>query len=118
MAEPSQTLGKFLKAAREQSGLTLRAVEQETQVSNAYLSQLESNKIKRPSPTTLYKLATLYDVLYNDLLLLAGYPTSAPTGTTPTSGLAARIGPVTRDEEDALVDYLQFLRDRRKKGRP
>ena len=32
------------------------------------------------------------------------------------SQLAARIGAVTPAEEDALVEYLAFLRSRRKKG--
>lgn len=117
MSEQTQTLGEFLKAARESKSLTLRAVEHETGISNAYLSQLEGNKIKRPSPTHLHKLAALYDVPYDDLLSLTGYPTSSTVHRASTSGLDARIGPVTHEEEAALVEYLQFLRSRRAKGR-
>jgi HTH-type transcriptional regulator, competence development regulator len=54
--------------------LTLRAVEQATEVSNAYLSQLESGKIKQPSPIVLYKLSQLYGVSYADAMRFAGYP--------------------------------------------
>lgn len=113
MNHDSLTLGEFLKYARNQKALTLRAVEQLIAVSNAYLSQLEGNKIKRPSPTILHQLAELYELAYDDVLALAGYPTSSPALSTPSS----RIGPVTPEEEEALVEYLQFLRQRRPRGR-
>ena len=32
--------------------------------------------------------------------------------TDSATRLAARVGPTTREEEDALVDYLMFLRSR------
>ncbi len=99
--------------ARDEKHFTLREVERDTGISNAYLSQIESNKIKRPSPTILHKLAELYEVAYDDLLALAGYPSSTVSPEARSTGLAARIGPITRDEEDALAEYLQFLRRRR-----
>ena len=111
-----KSLGKFLKAVREDKKLTLRAVESSTGVSNAYLSQLESDKIKQPSPVVLHKLSDQYDISYAALLNLAGYPVpGSDDSMTDEIGLAARIGPVTSDEEDALVEYLEFLRMRRKK---
>jgi len=63
-----------LRTARERKGLTLRAVEQATEVSNAYLSQLESGKIKQPSPIVLHKLSQLYGISYADAMRFAGYP--------------------------------------------
>src|SRR5439155_27212512 len=69
-----QDLSLFLRSARERKGLTLRAVEQATEVSNAYLSQLESGKIKHPSPIVLHKLSQLYGVSYADAMRFAGYP--------------------------------------------
>lgn len=112
------TLGQFLKTAREDRQLSLRGVEKETAISNAYLSQLESDKIKQPSPTLLHKLSEVYEVPYNTLLELAGYPANQ-TGEEPPVGnkLAARLGRVTKKEEDALVEYLEFLRSRSKGGR-
>lgn len=113
MSDEPKTLGAFIKAAREQMQLTLRRVEAETGISNAYLSQLESSKIRRPSPAVLHKLATLYEVAYEDLLKLAGHPIAEQTSDTPASRLAARVGPITTDEEEAIVEYLRFLRRRR-----
>lgn len=102
---------------REDKELTLRSVENSTGISNAYLSQLEGDKIKQPSPVVLHKLGELYGVSYATLLDLAGYPVpGADNSTSKQSSLASRIGHVTNDEEDALVEYLEFLRTRRKKG--
>ena len=111
MTKQNQTLGAFLKKARKEMELTLRNVEDRVDISNAYLSQLEGNKIRNPSPTILYKLANLYEISYEHLMELTGYP--VPGGGSSESRLAARIGPVTSEEEEHLLDYLAFLRARR-----
>jgi len=52
------------KSMRKAKGLTLRKVEEITGISNAYLSQLETGKIKQPSYTTVVTLLMLYsDIL-------------------------------------------------------
>ncbi len=115
----SQSLGQFLRTVRDDKHLTLRTVESSTGISNAYLSQLEGDKIKQPSPVILHKLSDLYQVSYAALLGLAGYPVpGAETNGDDQTGLAARIGHVTRREEDALVEYLEFLRARRRREGP
>ena len=114
----TERLGAFLAAARNKLEMSLRAVEKETGISNAYLSQLEHGKIRAPAPQNLYKLAELYRVPYELLMELAGYP--VPKGRPPESqfaagAFAARIGAVTEEEEEALVEYLQFIRSRRRR---
>ena len=118
MEPTTEKLGAFLASARHKLEMTLRAVEEETGISNAYLSQLEHGKIKTPAPQNLYKLADLYRVPYELLMELAGYP--VPKAQSAESRLsvdafAARIGTVTREEEEALVDYLQFIRSRKRR---
>ncbi len=114
MKKQNHTLGDVLQAARERKGLTLRAVEKTTGISNAYLSQLESGKIQSPSPVNLHKLSEIYGLSYADVLELAGYPVpSDGEPQAPGSGLKARLGPVTKEEEDALVEYLEFMRSRK-----
>lgn len=49
-----------LKITRKRLGLTLRQVEKQTGLSNAYLSQLENGKIKKPSHDTIMKLTAAY----------------------------------------------------------
>ena len=111
-----EQLAALLADARKRSGLTLRSVEAKTGISNAYLSQLENDKIKEPSPLVLHKLSQLYRISYAATLQAAGYPLPGRSAT-PESALAARIGPTSREEDDALVEYLTFLRSRRGKGR-
>lgn len=109
-----QSLGPFLRTARERCNLTLRAVERTAEVSNAYLSQLESGKIRQPSPLILHKLAELYEVPYTLMLEQAGYP--APTEASSSAApmiVDSRLGPMNHDEESALKEYLDFLRSRR-----
>ena len=104
----------MLRDARTALGLTLREVEAKGGISNAYLSQLEGAKIKQPSPQILHKLCELYACSYSLALELAGYPVPEETRTPARSRFAARIGNTTADEEEALVEYLQFLRSRKK----
>lgn len=70
-------LADELRRARLAAGLTLRAVQAETGISNAYLSQLETAKADKPSPAVLRKLAELYHVRYEEFLVAAGYAPGA-----------------------------------------
>jgi HTH-type transcriptional regulator, competence development regulator len=116
MVKRRQSVGEFLRTAREVKGMTLRAVERETQISNAYLSQLESDKIRQPSPLKLHKLCELYGVSYAVLMGLAGYPVPDHSLIDLKQvGLAARLGNLTREEENELVEYLAFLRSRKRR---
>jgi len=45
---------------RKEKGLTLRDVQEKTGISNAYLSQLETGKIKSPGYNTVIALYNLY----------------------------------------------------------
>ncbi len=118
MKQATEKLGAFLASARNQLEMTLRAVEEVTGISNAYLSQLEHGKIKTPAPQNLYKLAELYQVPYELLMELAGYPVPKAQSVESRFALgnfAARVGAVTVEEEEALVEYLQFIRSRKRR---
>jgi len=67
-------IGPFIKAAREHLEITIREAEEISGISNAYLSQIENGKIKKPSHDTLNKLSRLYQVSYEMLMHKAGYP--------------------------------------------
>ena len=120
-----QSLGAYLANVRSIKKLTLREVEEATgkEVSNAYLSQLETGKISRPSPNILHALAKIYGIAYELLMEKAGYISPA----TPMPANILRSGPaprtqrpatfanenLTQDEEEKLLEYLAFLRSRR-----
>lgn len=121
-----QSLGDFLAYTRGIKKLTLRDVEEATnkEVSNAYLSQLETGKITKPSPNVLHALALVYAVPYELLMEKAGYiaPAAATsvlrTAGSPRHGRTATFADesLTQNEEERLLEYLAFLRSRRGKG--
>jgi len=115
---PTQTLGKGLRLARELRKLSLRDVEKATGISNPYLSQLENDQIKKPSPFFLHKLATLYGIGYELLMEAAGYVERKDKAATSPQTLAGAAlfstAKLSSDEEQQLAQYLQFLRSRSK----
>jgi HTH-type transcriptional regulator, competence development regulator len=115
------TLGQYLASIREDRGLTLREVQEATgkKVSNAYLSQVENDKILKPSPNILHVLAELYAIDYEKLMDMAGYFTSSAQradgqrhGRIPTFAEHNLTG----NEETELLEYLKFIRNRTKPG--
>lgn len=116
--EPS-TLGTFIKKARQDVNMTLRDVEEATnkEVSNGYLSQLESGKITKPSPHILYALSTALSVNYEALMQRAGYILpNARRGDGVKHGRAATfaIDNLTAEEEKELLQYLTYIRGKKK----
>lgn len=119
MSKKPSTLGKYLKSLRIANTLSLRAVERKTGISNAMLSQLESGKVKQPSPIFLHKLAELYEIPYETLMEKAGYPIPRPVKSSAHKIKEPfhRLGKLTAEEEDDLLEYLIFIRSRSGKGR-
>ena len=112
----ASALGVLLSDLRAAKGFSLREVEQATghAVSNAYLSQLEKGKIRKPSPNVLHHLAAVYGVPYETLMEKAGYLLPALEGTGRRRRLAAfAIDDLTAEEEEELLKYLAFLRHRK-----
>jgi transcriptional regulator with XRE-family HTH domain len=128
--KPGPSLGQHLASIRAGRKLTLRQVEEATnkEVSNAYLSQIENDKIKQPSPHILNALAELYSVDFNDLMERAGYLKPATglrstkaTGLRSTDDRHGRVATfadynLTDAEQAALLEYLKFIRGRKQQG--
>jgi transcriptional regulator with XRE-family HTH domain len=117
MRAEKQSLGAELRQLREIRKLSLREVEGATGISNPYLSQLENDKIKKPSPHFLYKLSNLYGVDYQLIMERAGYagPRKESTGPKTLAGAALfATADLTEQEEEKLMEYLQFLRRKQK----
>jgi len=108
-------LGTLLADLRTAKGFSLREVEEATgkAVSNAYLSQLEHGKIRKPSPNVLYSLAEVYAIPYEALMEKAGYLLPSENGSARRKRLAVfAIDDLTAEEEEELLKYLAFLRSR------
>ena len=115
----SNTLGAYIKKARQDAGMTLREVEEATnkEISNGYLSQLESGKITKPSPHILYTLSTALSVDYEALMQRAGYivpNSSRPAGQKHGRAATFAIDHLSAEEENKLLEYLTFIRSQKK----
>lgn len=108
-------LGKQLREARDSRGWSLREAEGATGVSNAYLSQLEGAKIKAPSPHVLHGLSKAYDLSYAMLMEYAGYPVPEEAQVTGVEArFMSRLGSTSASEKTALLEYLRFLRTKKR----
>jgi HTH-type transcriptional regulator, competence development regulator len=116
MPKKEKNLGHELMKARESRDLSLRDVEKQTKISNAYLSQLEHNKIKNPATFILHKLAKFYEIEFDFLLEVAGILEKKPRigGPNTLAGSALYSKGVTPEEETQLLKYLKFLRTENK----
>jgi transcriptional regulator with XRE-family HTH domain len=113
----NKKLGSYLRRVRKERSLTLRIVEERTGISNAYLSQLENQKIGDPSPRILHKLAECYGISYERLMGLAEYPTLIPEEKKlqPSFRSGASLDGLTAEEKERVEEFVQFLRSRRNK---
>ena len=92
------SLGPYLRETRDTRRLSLRAVERlakekkmGTELSSGYLSMLERNEVKEPSPRVLFALASIYEVDYIDLMKKAKYiPESTKLGNSSPAKVAFR----------------------------
>lgn len=112
------TLGAYLAAIRSDRGLSLRQVEERTgrEVSNAYLSQIENDRVKEPSPGVLHALAATYNIDYIGLMQRAGYLGEQQASSVGKKhGRAATFADMdlTADEEAELLRFLKFRRSER-----
>jgi len=118
-AQARPTLGQYLESIRKDRRLTLRQVEEATnrEVSNAYLSQIEQDKIQKPSPNVLYALSEIYAIDYAKLMEMAGYISPVkPRGEDQRHGRVPTFAEhnLTSAEEAELLEYLNYMRSRRR----
>jgi len=91
-------LGAFIRTQRAMASLTLRELAARTDVSNAYLSQIERG-LHEPSIRVLHSIAAALGVPLDLLLAHAGLLEGLAPGGDPVTG--AR--PASRDTEAAIM---------------
>jgi transcriptional regulator with XRE-family HTH domain len=125
------SLGPYLRQIREERQLSLRDVERlakekelRAEVSSGYLSMLERDAVKQPSPRVLHTLAAVYEVDYIDLMRRAAYiPDDAPVTGAPTANVAFRgasqLSEEQRQRVQRIIDFeLSEARDAKRRRRP
>lgn len=121
------SLGSDLKEVRSNRLLSLRDVERlakerklGAELSSGYLSMLERDEVKEPSPRILYALASIYEVEYMDLMKAAGYmPDHAKPASGPKARLAFRgMGRLDKSQWERVQKIIDFeLSDIQKSNR-
>jgi len=107
--------GVVLKQARQILRLSAVDVSRAAGISTAYLSKLENDSVKKPSPQILQQLSEALAVPYADLMRLNGYLVPGVSDASGSSGVAlALFGDLTDDERDELFEYLTWYRARRR----
>ncbi|MEK7354792.1 MAG: helix-turn-helix transcriptional regulator [Chloroflexota bacterium] len=99
--------GHFLKSLRDRRHLSLRDVEKESGVSNAYIAQMEKGDRPAPSPDILKKLARAYNVTVRELLLRAGYLDEPEVTATEEERIEAAFQYVLADPDYKLGARLR-----------
>jgi len=112
-----RSFGSVLKQAREVRELSAVDTAKAAGISAAYLSRLENDGVKRPSPHVLHQLSEALTVPYDELMRLSGYRVPGePDGAAGTVA-AALFADLTDDEREELLEYLAWYRSRRRSRR-
>ena len=111
----SLSLGAVLKRARELRGLSAMEAARAAAISGAYLSKLEANAVKKPSPHVLHSLSGALAIPYAELMRLCGYQVPGESERTASDAMtAALFADLTDDEKEELLEYLAWYRARRR----
>ena len=107
-------LGTTLRQLRDFAGKSLKAVAEPSKISSAYLQKLERGEVASPSPNILYRLAQTLGADYLELMRRAGYVVPGESESGSTHALSSKD--LTDEEAEALITYLQIMRERERRG--
>lgn len=114
-APPLEAFGSFLRAQRRLANLSLREMARRTNLSNAYLSQIERG-LHTPSVRVLRAVAEGLDLSAETMMAQAGLLDDDPDVEGPSGGRGAtevsiRIDPrLTGEQKEALLSvYRSYL---------
>lgn len=110
-SKQAEELGAYIRKARQDRHVSARAVARDIGIDAAQVLRLERGEVAAPQGTVLGGLAASLRIPINDLLTLAGYPTSR---TLPTIEpyLRAKYPRLTAADVDTVAALVQRLNDR------
>jgi transcriptional regulator with XRE-family HTH domain len=113
-------LGEYIRLQRQMADLSLRRLAELTNVSNAYLSQIERG-LHQPSLRVLRSIAQALNVSADTLLLQAGLIDSAAGSDdaakpTDTETVILNDPELTSEERDALLRVYRSFRHKQGAG--
>jgi transcriptional regulator with XRE-family HTH domain len=104
-------LGEFIRTQRKLANLSLRELAAMTDVSNAYLSQIERG-LHEPSVRVLRSIAQALEISTNTVLAQAGMTDENPA--SPLTESAIRSDPLlsAAEKEALLAVYRSYVREK------
>jgi len=109
------SFGVMLRQAREAREMSGMDAARAAGISAAYLSKLENDAVKKPSPHVLHQLSEALAVPYAELMRLSGYRVPGESNATTIDTVSAALfADLTDDERDELLEYLAWYRARRR----
>jgi HTH-type transcriptional regulator, competence development regulator len=112
------SLGALLRQARDVRELSAADAARAAGISAAYLSKLENDGVKKPSPHVLHQLSVALTLPYDELMRLTGYRVPGLPGSDPNQTVSAALfADLTDDEREELLAYLAWYRTRRRSSR-
>ena len=130
-SEEFRDLADYLYYLRTLRDMSMRDVEEEARglfkkgkikkdglVSYAYISNIESRRVSSPSPVILGTLALIFNVDHEMVLEKAGYLNKKRSKIEEDVAFTLMLKEVPRmtdDEKQSLLDYIDFVKSRRKK---
>jgi HTH-type transcriptional regulator, competence development regulator len=112
------SFGAVMRQAREVRGLSALETARNAGISSAYLSKLENDAVKRPSPDVLHRLSVVLDVPFAELMSLVGHPVPSANASPDHARLGeALFADLTQDEREELIEYLAWYRARKRSTR-
>ncbi|MBA2769236.1 MAG: helix-turn-helix transcriptional regulator [Sporichthyaceae bacterium] len=112
--QPADVLGAYIRAQRQLADLSLRQLAGLTNVSNAYLSQIERG-LHQPSLKVLRSIANALNLSQEALLAEAGLIDHASSPTDARTAVDAAIlddPDLTEEEKQVLLGVYQNFRGR------
>lgn len=116
---PYKKLAKIVKEAREARQLSQRQLSAMIEMSGSYITHLENGKIQ-PTVKTLKKISHTLRLPYAVLAVLSGYIETehynVPEINQEYLDRLADISDLSDEEWKSVLDYAQFIRDKRPKS--
>ena len=109
-AGTSESLGGYIRLRRQLADLSLRRLSELTNISNAYLSQVERG-LHQPSLRVLQTLASALDISTDVLLSKAGVEPSQGGITTDTESVLNSDPDISAEQRAALIAVYRCMRN-------
>ena len=113
------TLGKKIRALRDELGMSQAQLATQAQLSQGYLSQLENDEVQNPSAAVIFRLARALHVDPRILMQAAGYA-EMPLAGAPAAQYEVSVDPdllsflarIPREQQARLHKVFQGMQHR------